>query len=80
MIIVTGQSYNEALRSPEGPGWERAMKEKLDSLKENDTFELTYLSKGQKIQWGENGSMPLKKMLKINGKKLRARGTAKLSA
>ena len=58
------QSYSDALRSPEGPGWDRAMKEELDSLEENDTFELTSLYQRVKIQWGGNGSMPLKKMLK----------------
>ena len=47
------QSYCDALRSPEGPGWERAMKEELDSLKENDTFELTSLPKGKNTVGGK---------------------------
>ena len=47
------QSYSDALRSPEGPGWERAMKEGLDSLKENDTFELTSLPKGKNTVGGK---------------------------
>lgn len=39
--------------SLEGPKWEHAMKE-IDSIKENDTFELTNLSVGQKtagVKW-----------------------------
>lgn len=46
------QTYREALMSPEAPGWEHAMKEEMDSLKENDTFELTTLPEGRKIVGG----------------------------
>lgn len=48
--------------SPEAPKWECAMREELDSLKENDTFELTSLPKGRNVVGGD-GSMPLKKIL-----------------
>lgn len=46
------QTYREALMSPEAPGWEHAMKEEMDSLKENDTFELTTLPEGRKTVGG----------------------------
>ena len=38
--------------SPEALGWERAMKEEIHSLKENDTFELTILPEGRKTVGG----------------------------
>ena len=46
------QTYREALMSPEALGWERAMKEEIHSLKENDTFELTILPEGRKTVGG----------------------------
>ena len=46
------QTYREALMSPEASGWERAMKEEIHSLKENDTFELTILPEGRKTVGG----------------------------
>ena len=46
------QTYREALISPEAPRWERAMKEEIHSLKENDTFELTILPEGRKTVGG----------------------------
>lgn len=38
--------------SPDAPGWEHAMKEEMDSLKENDIFELTTLPEGRKTAGG----------------------------
>lgn len=46
------QTYREALMSPDAPGWEHAMKEEMDSLKENDIFELTTLPEGRKTAGG----------------------------
>lgn len=41
------QTYKEALMSPEAASWERAMAEEMNSLKENETFELTTLPEGR---------------------------------
>lgn len=47
------QTYSEALKSPEAPGWKCAMREEIDSLKQNDTFELTTLPEGRKTVGGK---------------------------
>lgn len=41
------QTYREAQMSPEAPGWKRAVREELESLKESNTFELTPLPEGR---------------------------------
>lgn len=41
------QTYREALMSPEVSRWEQAMAEEMNSLKENETFELTTLPEGR---------------------------------
>jgi len=38
--------------SPEAPRWEHAMKEEMDSLKENYTFDLPTLQEGRKAVRG----------------------------
>lgn len=74
-VFGVPQTYREALMSPDAPEWKRAMREEMDSLKENDTFELTTLPENRKIVGGkwvytikENGGM---------GKLLKARYVAK---
>lgn len=47
------QNYSEALKSPLAPGWNCAMREEIDSLKQNDTFELTTLPEGRKVIGGK---------------------------
>ena len=37
------QSYNEAIRSPEGPLWKETIKSKIDSISQNHTWELVDL-------------------------------------
>lgn len=56
------QTYSEAMKSAKAPEWEQAMKDELEALEENNTFELTSLPEGKNLV-GENGSMPLKKQL-----------------
>lgn len=41
------QTFKEAISSPNSDAWAKAMKEEMDSLKENDTFALTRLPKGK---------------------------------
>ena len=41
------QTYAEAMNSPRATEWRQAMKEEMESLKENDTFELTTLAVGK---------------------------------
>jgi len=36
-------TYQEAITSPEGPQWKKAMDEEISSLQDNDTYELTTL-------------------------------------
>ena len=52
-ICGVPQTYKEALQSPEAPEWQQAMKEEVDSLKENDTFELTPLPVGRNAVGGK---------------------------
>ena len=47
------QTYREAQMSPEAPAWQQAMKEEMDSLKENETFELTALPEGRNVVGGK---------------------------
>ena len=63
------QTYIEAMNSPNAPGWEQAMKNELEALKVNDTFELTALPEGKNLVRGKwvytvkedvNGSETLK--------------------
>ena len=63
------QTYIEAMNSPKAPGWEQAMKNELEALKVNDTFELTALPEGKNLVGGKwvytvkedvNGSETLK--------------------
>ena len=46
------QNYKEAVESPEYEHWKNAMKEEMNSLKENDTFTLTTLPEGRKLVGG----------------------------
>lgn len=39
--------------SPETPAWQQAMKEEMDSLKDNETFELTTLPEGRTTVGGK---------------------------
>ena len=41
------QTYQEAIESPESENWKAAMREKMDSLIENETFILTTLPEGR---------------------------------
>ncbi|CAB4006890.1 Hypothetical predicted protein [Paramuricea clavata] len=41
------QNYTEAMGSPQAREWEKAMKEEISSLKENDTYELSTLPEGR---------------------------------
>ena len=52
-ICGVPQTYREALLSPEATEWQRAMKEEVNSLKENDTFELTSLPVGRNVVGGK---------------------------
>ena len=47
------QTYIEAMNSPKAPGWEQAMKNELEALKVNDTFELTALPEGKNLVGGK---------------------------
>lgn len=47
------QTFREATLSPEALGWRRAMEKEINSLKENDTFELTTLPQGRKAVGGK---------------------------
>ena len=42
-IISIPKTYNETIQSEESAKWKLAMKEEMDILKENETFELTQL-------------------------------------
>ena len=47
------QNFQEALNSPLSPNWKQAMRDELDSLKENDTFELVRLPEGKSAVGGK---------------------------
>lgn len=47
------QTYREAQMSPEAPAWQQAMKEEMDSLKDNEIFELTTLPEGRTTVGGK---------------------------
>ena len=51
-ICAFPQSYREAIESPECEYWKDAMKEEMNSLKENNTFTLTTLPEGRKLVGG----------------------------
>jgi len=46
------QTYKEAIESPESEYWKAAMREEMNSLKENDTFILTTLPESRKLVGG----------------------------
>ena len=46
------QNYKEAVESPDSEYWKDAMKEEINSLKENNTFTLTTLPEGRKLVGG----------------------------
>ena len=46
------QDYNEALNSREAPDWEQAMTDELNSLKQNDAFDLVKLPEGKNVVGG----------------------------
>lgn len=65
----TPQTYTEAMNSPRALEWECAMRDELEALKVNDTFELTVLPEGKNLVGGKwvytvkkdaNGSETLK--------------------
>jgi len=45
-------TYSEAISSPDSQSWKYAMKEEMDSLLNNDTFELTHLPEDRKVVGG----------------------------
>ena len=45
-------TYSEAISSPDSQSWKYAMNEEMDSLLNNDTFELTQLPEGRKVVGG----------------------------
>ena len=47
------QNFQEALNSPLSPNWKQAMRDELDSLKENDMFELVRLPEGKSAVGGK---------------------------
>jgi hypothetical protein len=49
------QTFDEAINSTNALGWEQAMKDELEALRENDTFELTTLPEGKYLVGGEVG-------------------------
>ena len=52
------QTYTEAMKSPHATQWNQAMEEEMESLKENDTFELTTLPEGKNlVGQGRGGGM-----------------------
>ena len=52
-VCATPQTYNEAINSPHATDWKRAMEEELESLKENDTFEITMQPEGKNLVGGK---------------------------
>ena len=48
MLESEPQSYNEAIRSPDGPLWKEAIKSEIDSILQNHTWELVDLPPGCK--------------------------------
>jgi len=48
-ICAFPQNYREAIESPECEYWKDAMKEEMNSMKENNTFTLTTLPEGRKL-------------------------------
>ncbi len=70
------QTYSEAMNSTKALGWEQAMKDELEALRENDTFELTTLPEGKNLVGG--GGMGLYDKGGCNGSEtLKARYVAK---
>ena len=51
-VCAFPQNYKEAVESPESEYWKNAMKEEMNSLKENNTFTLTTLPKGKRLVGG----------------------------
>ena len=51
-VCAFPQNYKEAIESPESLHWKNAMKEEMNSLKENNTFTLTTLPEGRKLVGG----------------------------
>ena len=52
-IYGAPQTYDEAINSPFTSSWEQAMTEEIDSLKENNTFELIELPEGKHTVGGK---------------------------
>jgi ATP-binding cassette subfamily B (MDR/TAP) protein 1 len=51
MLLIDGgepQTYEESLQDENSSKWELAMKDKMDSLLKNKTWELTTLPEGKK--------------------------------
>ena len=47
--ILEPQSYKQALKSPDSPEWQKAMDDELQSLRENEVYEIVPRPRGQKI-------------------------------
>jgi len=67
--------YSEAISSPDSQNWKCAMKEEMDSLLNNDTFELTCLPEGHKVVGGRGVSAA--KLGPNNEEQFKARYVAK---
>lgn len=52
-VIHEPLTFNEALRSPEAAQWQEAMQEEYDALVENHTWDIVYISDGQKVLKGK---------------------------
>ena len=51
-MVDVPRTYQDAITSPDSSKWHRAMQEEMNSLKENDTFELTSLPEGRSAVGG----------------------------
>ena len=67
-------TYEEAVSSPESRKWKKAMDEEMQSLKDNDSYELAYIPEGQKVI-GSRWVYALKPV--ADGEKFKARFVAK---
>ena len=55
MLESEPQSYNEAIRSPDGPLWKEATKSEINPILQNHTWELVDLPPGCKPLGATNG-------------------------
>ena len=72
------ETYKEAMESPDAKHWEEAMREEINSLKENNTFTLTKLTTGSGGQMGlHNQGKPISRLSPSMAKTYKARYVAK---